>query len=287
MLRDPAADHEWLRPLGVRRGARSSAPGWSSFSMLDNTDKAYVFPMVDPPAPWTRRRRGAAGGAGRTVRRAAAAPRSPPTPPTPAPRATTPPPVRFAAAARLPRRQHRDQPSSAPAGRRRPSWTRWTPSGWPHRDGYTVETFVDGIPDELLPSYCAAGQPADRRRARRGEVDYEEAATTPEIVREHIARNRASAAGCSTPWRRPRRRGRRAVRPGGAAGGRPRPCQWGTFVAPRRTAATGSAPRSRSPTSARCSADAPRRDPDRHRRTPRPTPTWSPSTSGSASRSSP
>jgi RimJ/RimL family protein N-acetyltransferase len=58
--------------------------------------------------------------------------------------------------------------------------------GEPHRDGYTVTTFVDDLPDELLPSYCALVNQLIVD-APSGEVDYEASALTPASMREHIA----------------------------------------------------------------------------------------------------
>jgi RimJ/RimL family protein N-acetyltransferase len=58
-----------------------------------------------------------------------------------------------------------------------------------HRDGYTVETFVGDLPDELLPSYCDLVNQLIVD-APSGEVDYEANAQTPETMREHIALQR-------------------------------------------------------------------------------------------------
>ena len=56
MLREPTPDDQAARSPRTT-GRPSSAPA-GEHSLVDNTDKAYVFPMVDPPA-----RRSGAGGA--------------------------------------------------------------------------------------------------------------------------------------------------------------------------------------------------------------------------------
>ena len=121
--------------------------------------------------------------------------------------------------------------------------------GLPHRDGYTVETFVDGIPDELLPSYCALVNKLVVD-APSGEVDYEEQATTPDLMREHMAKNVRIGRRCSTPWRcwtaRPSRR------PTWPCSRRVRWPSSGAPSSPASTGDTGWERPSRSPTSGPC-----------------------------------
>ena len=185
MLRLPAPDHEWLG-LCAYDGEHLVGAGMASFSMLDNTDKAYVFPMVDPAA----RGRGAGGALldalvrtcadrGRTTVTSNAA--------YAGPESKDAPPVRFAVrhgfrVANTEIARHLHLPV-APA-----LLDEVDTAGLAYRDGYTVETFVDGLPDELLPSYCRLVNQLIVD-APSGEVDYEEAATTPEVVREHTERN--------------------------------------------------------------------------------------------------
>jgi GNAT superfamily N-acetyltransferase len=54
-----------------------------------------------------------------------------------------------------------------------------------YQDDYTLEVYTDGVPDELLPSYCAA----DNRVATdapSGSVDFEEMSMTPDVYRSNL-----------------------------------------------------------------------------------------------------
>jgi GNAT superfamily N-acetyltransferase len=66
----------------------------------------------------------------------------------------------------------------------------WIDEAAPHHDGYTVETFVDDVPDDLVESLCVLlGQLAVD--APTGAVDFEEEAMTPERYAENVATVRA------------------------------------------------------------------------------------------------
>ena len=60
----------------------------------------------------------------------------------------------------------------------------------PHyREGYTVETHIDGVPDELLESYCAAHNKLSTD-APSGSVEFEEMSLTPDLYRSNQEVNR-------------------------------------------------------------------------------------------------
>jgi GNAT superfamily N-acetyltransferase len=64
----------------------------------------------------------------------------------------------------------------------------------PHfRDGYTIETFTDGVTDDLLPSYCAAHNKLSTD-APSGSVEFEEMSLTPELYRSNQEVNRRLGA---------------------------------------------------------------------------------------------
>ncbi len=59
----------------------------------------------------------------------------------------------------------------------------WEAAAAPHHEGYTIETYVDEVPDELVPSLCTLlGQLAVD--APTGAVDWEEEVMTPERFAE-------------------------------------------------------------------------------------------------------
>lgn len=185
LLREQTPDDQ-AASLAAYDGTTLVGAGLVMYSLVDNTDKAYVFPMVDPPA----RGSGAGGalvealvdhcrGLGRTTVTSNAA--------YAGQERDDAAPVRFAtrhgfhvANTEIHRQLHLPVSEALLA--------EVEAEGLPHRDGYTVETFVDGIPDALLPSYCALLNKLVVD-APSGEVDYEEQAMTPELFREHMARN--------------------------------------------------------------------------------------------------
>jgi GNAT superfamily N-acetyltransferase len=185
LVREKTPDNQVLG-LCVYDGAALVGAGLAMYSLVDNTDKAYVFPMVDPPA----RGRGAGGALvealvercrelGRTTITSNAA--------YAGPERADADPVRFAA-------RHGFRVANTEIHRQLHLPVADTlldeidAEALPHREGYAVETFVDGIPDELLPSYCALINKLVVD-APSGEVDYEEQAATPESVREHVAKD--------------------------------------------------------------------------------------------------
>lgn len=56
----------------------------------------------------------------------------------------------------------------------------------PHHTAYRLETFVDGIPDELAPSYCDA-QNQLSVDAPSGDFEFEEEQSTPEVLKARLA----------------------------------------------------------------------------------------------------
>ena len=59
-----------------------------------------------------------------------------------------------------------------------------------HASGYEVRTFTDGVPEELLASYCLlVGQLV--LEAPMGDVEYEEEVYSPESARQELARDRS------------------------------------------------------------------------------------------------
>src|SRR4051812_19515544 len=183
ILRDTTPEHR-ATGLAAYDGDRLVGAGISMWSEIDNLDKTYVFPMVDPPS----RGRGAGGAlleamveqsraAGRTTVTSNAA--------YAGPEDDQSPPVRFAASHSFHvanteiQRQLRLPVDDA-------LLDEVDAEGEPHRDGYTVTTFIDDLPDRLLPSYCALVNQLIVD-APSGEVDYEANALTPDSMREHIA----------------------------------------------------------------------------------------------------
>ena len=158
----------------------------------------------------------------------------------------------------------------------------WIDEAAPHHEGYTIETFVGAVPDDLVESLCVLlGQLAVD--APTGAVDFEEEAVTPQRYAEMVATTAAMGrARYETVALTPDRAGGGAVHARRAAGGEHRGLPVGHVRAPR-------APRP--PARPGHEGGQPPRRPGRARRprpwspprTPRPTATWSPSTSGWAS----
>ena len=186
MLRDQTPDSRWF-PLAAYDGPALVGAGLVRVSELDNLDKAYVFAMVDPP----ERGRGVGGALleamvdrcrelGRTVVTSNAA--------YAGPERDDAPPVRFAAAHGFHvanteiQRQLRLPVADAVLDA-------VDADSLAHREGYTVRTFTDAIPDELLPSYCALVNQLVVD-APSGDLDYDEEGSTPESVRERMATHR-------------------------------------------------------------------------------------------------
>jgi GNAT superfamily N-acetyltransferase len=60
----------------------------------------------------------------------------------------------------------------------------------PHHGDYRIETCVDEIPDELLPSWCELASQFVLE-APMGDLDFEAQVVTPEIVRRQLSRNQS------------------------------------------------------------------------------------------------
>jgi GNAT superfamily N-acetyltransferase len=60
-----------------------------------------------------------------------------------------------------------------------------------YHQGYTIETFVDGVPERYLESYCHLRNQLGVD-APTGELDFEEERTTPETERQKLERNKRS-----------------------------------------------------------------------------------------------
>lgn len=59
----------------------------------------------------------------------------------------------------------------------------------PHHEGYRIESFAGPVPDELLPSFCAAYNRL-AVDAPGGDLEFEPEALTPEVVRIHEEQSR-------------------------------------------------------------------------------------------------
>ena len=59
----------------------------------------------------------------------------------------------------------------------------------PHHTDYRIASFVDSLPDELIASYCALSNQLGVD-APTGDVDFEAESMTPELWREHVAKEK-------------------------------------------------------------------------------------------------
>ena len=157
----------------------------------------------------------------------------------------------------------------------------WIDEAAPHHEGYTIETFVGAVPDDLVESLCVLlGQLAVD--APTGAVDFEEEAMTPQRYAEMLRPRRRDGPGpyetvALTPERQVVAQSTLSVPLGEST---------------RSTSGALRAPRAPRPQARpRHQGGQPPSRPGRPRRprpwspprTPRPTATWSPSTSGWAS----
>ncbi len=186
ILREPTDDSR-LEPWCVVEGDRMVGAGIVEVSELDNLDKCFVFPAVEPE----QRGRGVGGylldalverGArlGRTQVVSGAM--------LPYAQRDTGPVLGFAA-------RHgfavanvevvRSLPLPLPAG----LLDEITAETAAHHEGYVVESYVDDLPERHLASYChLLNQLA--LDAPTGDVDFEATGITPEIEREKLDRAR-------------------------------------------------------------------------------------------------
>jgi RimJ/RimL family protein N-acetyltransferase len=185
-LREPVGDFR-MDGFCVDEDGTTKGAGLVGYSTLDNLDKAWVFPTVDPP----HRGRGLGSALmsglldhcahlGRTTVTLNAAYAGPEDPEAA--------PMRFA-------RAHGFHLSNLEILRRLPLpvaeelLDEVEAETEPHHRDYRIETFFDEIPDELLPSYCTLVNQLGVD-APSGEVDYEEGRTTPETAHERFAQHR-------------------------------------------------------------------------------------------------
>jgi GNAT superfamily N-acetyltransferase len=186
-LRTPSGDHR-LDGVAAYDGETLVGAGVIGRSLHTNLDKAWVFPMVDPPC----RRRGAgsalvealvetARADGRTTVQLSATYAGPEDEDAPA--------MRFA-------RKHGFHLSQTEISRRLrlpvddALLDALEAEASAHADGYTVETFTGCVPDEHLASYCALVNLLGVD-APHGDVEQEESSLTPDTVRDDARRNEA------------------------------------------------------------------------------------------------
>jgi GNAT superfamily N-acetyltransferase len=185
-LREPPDDHRMEGLQLLDHDGTVLAAGVIGYGLLDNTDKAWVYPMVDPPV---RRRGHGTALLEALIARCLALGRSTVTMSASyaGPEDDDAAPVRFAAA-------HRFHVSNLEIARRlhlpvdAAVLDEVDADSLAHREGYTVETYVDEIPDHLLESYCGLVNQLVVD-APSGEVDYEASATTPETTKQRFAQN--------------------------------------------------------------------------------------------------
>jgi GNAT superfamily N-acetyltransferase len=186
-LRESPDDHKMEGVQVLGDDGTVMAAGVIGYGLLDNTDKAWVYPMVDPP----RRRHGHGttllegliarchelGRSTVTMNASYAGPED-----------DDAVPVRFAAAngfhvanTEIFRRLRLPVDDAV--------LDEVDADSLAHREGYTIETYVDEIPDHLLESYCDLVNLLIVD-APTGEVDYEASATTPETTKQRFAQHR-------------------------------------------------------------------------------------------------
>ena len=185
-LRESPDDHKMEGVQLLGDDGTVLAAGVIGYGLLDNTDKAWVYPMVDPPV--RRQGHGTAlledliarchelGRSTVTMNASYAGPED-----------DDAEPVRFAAAngfhvsnTEISRRLHLPVDEAL--------LDQVDADSLAHREGYTVETYVDEIPDHLLESYCGLVNQLIVD-APTGEVTYEASATTPETTKQRFAQN--------------------------------------------------------------------------------------------------
>jgi GNAT superfamily N-acetyltransferase len=185
-LRESPEDHRMEGVQLLDDDGTVLAAGVVGYGLLDNTDKAWVYPMVDPPV--RRRRHGTAlleglvarchelGRTTVTMNASYAGAED-----------DDAAPVRFAVANGF-------RVSNTEISRRlrlpvdEALVDAVDAESLAHRDGYTVETYVDEIPDHLLESYCGLVNQLIVD-APTGEVDYEASGTTPQTTKQRFAQN--------------------------------------------------------------------------------------------------
>jgi GNAT superfamily N-acetyltransferase len=186
-LREPNRDRLMLGHCAYD-GDTLVGAGVVNLGLLDNTDKGWVFAMVDPP----HRRRGAGTALvedmvdrvradGRTEVLSSASYAGPESDDAPA--------VRFATRLGF-RIANTEITRNLPLPVDPARLDAVEAEGAERREGYTVQTHVGAVPDDLLPSYCGLVNQLILD-APHGDLTFEESRLTPEIARENMAKNRA------------------------------------------------------------------------------------------------
>jgi GNAT superfamily N-acetyltransferase len=185
-LREPAGDRRTTGWCGYQDD-RLVGMGLLELSLLDNLDKAWVFVAVDPAA----RRRGVGGALmdtvvervreeGRTEVLTEAA--------IPVEERNGSGILRFA-------ERHGFAQANLEVVRmlslpvRRGLLEEVAAETAPHHEGYTVQSYVEELPDRYLESYCHLLNQLGAD-APTGEVDFEEERVTPDVLRRKMERNR-------------------------------------------------------------------------------------------------
>jgi GNAT superfamily N-acetyltransferase len=187
LLREPSRDRMMLGHCAYD-GDTLVGAGVVNLGLLDNTDKGWLFAMVDPP-----HRRNGAGTAlvedmvervradGRTEVLSSASYAGPERDDAPA--------VLFARGLGF-RVANTEITRNLSLPVDEALLDEVETEGAERRHGYTVETFRHAVPDELLPSYCHLVNQLVLD-APHGDLTFEESRLTPDVARENMARNRA------------------------------------------------------------------------------------------------
>ena len=186
VMREPTEDSR-LDGIAVFEGDRMLAGGVVQLSLLDNLDKAWMFPAVEPEL--RRRGLGSALLEG-LVAHAEAQGRRQLLGGTSIPFADreTSSVLRFAE-----RHGFRVANTEICRSLRLPVADELIreirEECAPHHEGYSIETFVDDLPDHYLDSYCHLRNQLGLD-APTGELEFEEEHTTPETARQKLERNK-------------------------------------------------------------------------------------------------
>jgi GNAT superfamily N-acetyltransferase len=188
MLREPTDDQR-MDCFCVYDGGRMVAGGFLQLSLLDNLDKAWVFPAVEPEL------RGRGLGSmllDAMLERARDNARSQVTS-----MAAVPFEERYSSGLLRFADKHGFRLANTEIMRilrlpvRQGLLEEVRRESAPHHEGYEVSTFVDDIPEEYLRSYCYLRNQL-ALDAPTGEIDFEAEALTPETIRQRFERNKRS-----------------------------------------------------------------------------------------------
>jgi GNAT superfamily N-acetyltransferase len=188
LIREPTEDQR-MDCFSVYDGDRMVAGGLVDLSLMDNLDKAFVFPAVEPEL----RGRGFGGMLLEAlVEHARDNGRSQVTGMTAVPfeERYSSGILRFAdkhgfrlANTEIMRILRLPVPDGLLEEVRRESAAR--------HEGYEIQTYVDDLPEQYLPSYCHLRNQL-ALDAPTGDLDFEEEASTPETIRQRLERNKRS-----------------------------------------------------------------------------------------------